>query len=240
MNPSKLLTKIKMDLGIYGMALPFKDGDKSLYDVFTIKSIPTFSIYCPYVMKLNLNLNELTCLKSDYSESIYELPDVFGDKEILYVRKVSPRNRFAGSGNVSSIFDDSLDVYNQLMMTQANANLVSLATPALTFKFMEPRNLHIYNMSSVYGEIDIELAFEHADNMLTIPKTAAESFYELAILDIKMFLYNNLKLVSDIQTAYGTISLKIDEWSSAENDRRDLLERWKDLYHLDTEQFFII
>jgi hypothetical protein len=95
-------------------------------------------------------------------------------------------------------------------------------------------------MSSMYGEIDIEFAVEHTENLSSIPPTAFESFHELAELDIKIFLYNTLKHYNEIQTAYGTISLKIDDWANAEQDRKDLIEKWRDLYHLDGEVFYII
>jgi hypothetical protein len=159
---------------------------------------------------------------------------------LLYVKKVEARNKLIGNGYVNPSFDDSIDTYNSLMLTQANANLVSVAAPPITFKFEAPNLLHLYNISSMYGEVDIEFALEHAENLSTIPPTAFESFHELAELDIKRFLYNTLKHYNEIQTAYGTISLKIDDWAQAESDRKDLLEKWRDLYHLDGEVFFII
>lgn len=241
MNISELLTSIKMDLGIYGLALPFENPDQTLYDVIKLKSIKFFSPYQPQVMKFTLDLTTIRCLKSQYNESIYEIPQgIFGDRRLLYVRKVDPRNKLLGNGYVNPTYDDSIDNFNTMMMTQANANLVSVAAPPITFKYQKPGLLYLYNMATMYGEIDIEVALEHAPNLSTIDDMAFESFYDLATLDIKAFLYNTLKHYTEIQTAYGTISLKIDDWSGAESDRKDLLNGWKDLYHLDTEQFFII
>ena len=61
-----------------------------------------------------------------------------------------------------------------------------------------------------------------------------DSFYELVKLDIKTFLYNN------IQTSFATLNLMIDDWSCAEQERRDLVEIWTDEYHLEDDQFVII
>ena len=49
-----------------------------------------------------------------------------------------------------------------------------------------------------------------------------------------MYLYNALKYYSTIQTAYGTLDLKIDNWENAESERNDLLSQWDDNYHLDS------
>jgi hypothetical protein len=241
MNLSELLTAIKMDLGIYGLALPFPDGDNALYGVLKLKTLKTFSLFCPQVMRISLNLSELKNLQNFYTESIYEIPDIFGERLILFIRKVTPRNKMFGYGFTSPVFDGDINTYNNMAMTQASANLMSMAAPAMTHKFTAPNLLHLFNTASSYNEIDVEFALEHAPNMSTITPMSWDSFYELSLLDIKRFLYNTMKHYGEIQTAYGTINLKIDDWASAEADRKDMLEKWKDLYHMDiSEQFMII
>jgi hypothetical protein len=240
MNLSELFSSIKMDLGIYGIALPFEKENDELHKVLKLKTIKTYSQFYPHIMRLDLKLDDLRCLKSHYNESIYELPDVFGDRRLLYVRKVEQRNKLLGNGYMNPVLDDSMDMYNSLMMGQAAANLTSAATPPFTFKFVGPNLLHLYNMSTMANELTIEFGLEHFDNLASVPNTAWESFYELALLDIKHFLYGVLKHYDQLQTAYGTINLHIDDWSSAEADRKELLNQWRDVYHLDTEQFFII
>jgi hypothetical protein len=240
MNVSELLTSIKMDLGIYGLALPFPDENKALYDTIKLRTLKTFSQFFPYIMRVDFNLNQLKVIKSDYAESIYEIPDIFGDKRIVYVRKVDLKNKLIGNGYMNPVFDDSIDIYNSVMMAQARANLLSTITPPFTFKFVQPNLLYLYNMSTFGAEITVEFGLEHSENLMTIPNSAWESFYELALLDIKRFLYNALKHYNELQTAYGTISLKIDDWANAESERKDLIERWRDVYHLDGENFYVI
>lgn len=239
MNISELLSSIKMDLGIYALRLPFKDPDSALMDVIKLKTLKTFSIYQPHVISLTFDLSdELTKLKEEYMESIYVLPDM--GREYIYVRKIMPKSKLLSSGYISPIFDGSPQTMDFLALTQANANLASVAAPPITFKFEPPNKLHVFNLATMYGMIDIEVGVKHADNLSTIAETSWESFLELATLDIKRFLYNNLKHYKELNTAFGTISLQIDDWSNAEGERRDLVEKWKDLYHLDTEQFIII
>ena len=50
---------------------------------------------------------------------------------------------------------------------------------------------------------------------------------------VKVFLYNNLKLYDEIPTAFGNIKLKIEDYNGADNERTQLLERWRDTFHVD-------
>jgi hypothetical protein len=240
MNLSEMITSIKMDLGIYGLSIPLENEEKKIHDVIKLKTIKTFSQFSPHIMRIDLDMKTLKVLKSNYNESIYVLPDVFGDRKIITIRKVEQKNKLLGNGYVSPILDDSIDLYGGIMMGQAAANLSSTVIPPFTFKFTAPNLLHLFNMSTMANEATIEIGLEHHDNLMSIPNTSWESFYELAILDLKHFYYGILKHYNQLQTAHGTIDLHIDDWASAFQERKDLIERWRDMYHLDAEQFYII
>lgn len=77
---------------------------------------------------------------------------------------------------------------------------------------------------------------EHDDTLASIKPSTEESFYELALLDTKVNLYSNMKYYTELQSAYGTINLRIDDWANAESERKDLLNTWGDTYHLDGPQ----
>jgi len=241
MNISQLLTSIKMDLGIYALRLPFDNSDTQLMEVIKLKTLKTFSAFYPQVTTISVDLaTDLEAIKEEYTESCYVLPDWFGGREIMWINNITPKSKLLGNGYIAPVFDGSAETYNMMMMTQANANLASVAAPPITFKFEAPNKLYLYNMATAYGKIDLEIAVAHADNLSTIPNTAWETFYELALLDIKRFLYNAMKHYTDIQTAYGTIQLKIDDWQSAESERKELIERLRDIYHLEVTPLFII
>jgi hypothetical protein len=57
-------------------------------------------------------------------------------------------------------------------------------------------------------------------------------------LDVKENLYPTMKNFSEIQTAIVNINLKIDDWANAEADRKELINRWDDTYHLDWQPFW--
>lgn len=241
LNLSKLISSIKMDLGVYGMALPFENPDEIFREVLELKTIPTFSQFQPYYLPLKLDLDTLKEIEKNVNYCIYEIPDVFGDAEILFVKKLEE--------DLDSFVHGYLDVgsmmgnmsWGDMMMGQANANLSSLAMPPVTFEYIAPNQIKIFNDSFMYSrKIRLEVALEHNKNLATISKTAQYSFTKLATLDIKMMLYNNLKHYNDLQTAFGNINLKIDDWANAESERSDLLRQWEETYHMDIAQFIII
>ena len=53
-------------------------------------------------------------------------------------------------------------------------------------------------------------------------------------------MYDNLKLYGNLQTAYGNIDIKIDEWSNVDQEREQLIQEWENTWHLDGEQYIII
>jgi hypothetical protein len=92
----------------------------------------------------------------------------------------------------------------------------------------------------MYGMLDIDFNLTHAENLSTVKKSMYDTFYKLVILDMKNFLYGALKHYKNIQTAYGTITLEIDEWAGAAGEREELIERFRDVWHLEQDALYII
>ena len=110
--------------------------------------------------------------------------------------------------------------------------------PKLTFEYIHPRRVRIHNQYSE-SKLVFELGFQHDISLASIPDTCRTSFYELALLDVKENLYPIFKNYTNLSTVYGNIDLKIDTWENAESERRDLIEKWSDTYHLDmTPMYF--
>lgn len=241
-STSRVITSIKMDLGVYGLALPFDNPDEALLNVIKIKTLPTFSQFSPYYMTFVINTSELQ-YKNDgtYQSKIFTIPNMFGDRDILFVRSIDLDISELADGYVDPIYIGNEINYEDLMTAQATANLMSLAIPSVTFKFHPPNKIELFNSGlSFDNKYKITVALEHSENLTTIPKTSWTSFMKLATLDVKKFLYDNLKLYGNLQTAYGNIDIKIDDWSNAEQERNDLIREWEDTWHLDDEQYIII
>ena len=59
LSMSRVITSIKMDLGVYGLSLPFDNPDEALRNVIKIKTLPTFSQFSPQYMTFTIDTNEL-------------------------------------------------------------------------------------------------------------------------------------------------------------------------------------
>ena len=67
----------------------------------------------------------------------------------------------------------------------------------------------------------------------TIEESLVESFMKLATLDVERTLYNNLKNMNNVGSAFKEIQLKIDDWSGAQQQRDELVQQWTETFHLD-------
>lgn len=235
MNLSNIITRIKLKLGLINIATPFENLDETILSIITDITIPTFSIYCPYQDTLNIDIHEMEEVEktSEYKKVL--LPD-FKTRKLLYVLDVGYRtDNMSGAGIYNGL---GLMTYNngygiqQLITANMGARIMNSAVPKITFKYDAPRTLTLYN-AMMSSSLKILLGFEHDKSLASIPESCREEFIKLALLDVKENLYPTLKQYSEINTALGTINLKLDEWADADNMRKDLIDKWDDTYHLD-------
>ena len=241
MNLSDLLTSIKMDIGIYGMTLPFANDDEVLKDVIRLKTVPTFSRYAPYRMMIKFEKNDLIEVERMGNYITFLIPDVFGDRKIISIDSVSDAaledtvGLDAYGGYPFSVCD-----YKNMMLNAQSAQTAHYALPKFTFDFIEPNKLVLYNMSMMSDGLLCEVALSHDTNLSTIDEGHSEAFMKLALLDIKRFLFNAMRNYDEIQTSYGTYKLRTDEWSGAESDRNELLRDWDESFHLEAQSLYYL
>lgn len=240
MNLSNLVTRIKLKLGLINIATPFEDLDSIIVNIITDITIPVFSIYYPYKEKLYINLHDLDVVdkSGDYEKVL--LPD-YKERKLLYVFDINyDTSVLAGlsyySGGTPLMQGNLID---QMMLSNAGASLMNTMIPKITFNFEPPRTLTVYNIYSS-TKLVMELGFEHDKSLATIPETAREEFLKLAMLDVKENLYPSLKQYTELNTAIGNINLKLDDWANAEDQRKELLEKYDDTYHLDFKPMYYI
>ncbi len=194
----------------------------------------------PFKETMHINMRDLELLEK---ESLYEkllLPDFgAGHRKLLYVFDVTyNNNNLSGLGYYGGgvpLLQGNL--WNQTMLANAGSHLMNVMIPKMTFKFEPPRTLYVYNAYSSC-RLDIELGFEHDKTLASIPETSREEYLKLAILECKANLYPTLKHFNEINTAIGTINLKIDDWQDAESQLEQLLEKWDDTYHMDMKPIY--
>lgn len=236
MNMSKLITRIKRNIGIYGIALPIEDIDKEIKDIIIDITLPVFSLYNPYEDHLYIDLQNLERVEKTSTYQSYLLPSALSEK-LLYVKDVRYDDRcISGLGYWGGDIPYLSGVLTeQTLISNAAKNLTNMALPKLNFQYEPPRKLTLYNNYASLKVI-IDMCCKHDQSLQSIRPTAEESFFKLAVLDVKENLYQLVKHYTTIQTAYGTVELKIDDWADAANERKELINQWDDSYHLDLAQ----
>lgn len=236
-DKSHLLKRLKMALGIYSIKLPVSD-DELFEDVIVDTTLPVFSMYVPYKWSMIADLNELrisdryTQDDSSLVSNVYQIPDLFKRQKIIGLYNIRPYIEYNGMMMTSSY--ETIDSYQVLATGQGLANLSSAMVPPQTFEFIPPNRFQIFNQVLYNNKVYLDLMYTHSPELFTIPETARESFFNLALLDCKAYLWNALRYYTTVQTAFGQMDLKVDAWENAEADRRDLLQQWDENYHLDS------
>ena len=88
MNLSQLVTRIKINCGIYAIALPFDNPDEVIADVIKNITLRTFSTYNPCYETFRFDLHSLEKIEKRANYEVYLLPDIFSERELLFVRDV--------------------------------------------------------------------------------------------------------------------------------------------------------
>lgn len=242
MNLSSLISRLKRDTGLAFISLPFDNFDDRIKEVIEDTTLRVFSQYFPQRITKNIDLSQWHRVDDShsYSHVMYEVP-LIDKREVVGIDDV----KLNVVGDSDSFYDPQCDfsigTYTEMMLAQATADLSSLISPAFTFQFDEPTKiLHLYNLGTMGYMVTIDFLLKHPSNLSTIPFTTEESFYELALLDFQAFLYESLKHFDKIETANGTIELKIDDWANAKSDRRELLRDWDTKFHLHRKPIYYI
>lgn len=240
MNISKAVSQLKMQLGLYAIALPFKDPisgettptENVIMDVLTTMTIPTYSQFVPWVREGTIDVGSLHAV--DEREGIYMLPAFLTITPVMYVSDVSlPFYNTRGTyGDIAPAFGINRSVQG-VATAQAYMMVAGQMRAEPSFEYIGNNKIRLYGYPKT--RLSFKVACEHEKNGESIDEGCYDSFMELATLDMKVFMYNTLKLYDGIPTAFGNINLKIEEYQSADADRTALLEKWRDTFHLDMD-----
>lgn len=238
MNLSRCISALKMSLGLYGITLPFKDENTGkpipteniISEVLQTMTIPEYSEFSPWIREYDADVAHLKVV--DRNKSIYMLPPFITMTPIKYVVDVRlPQYNNRGTyGDVAPAYGINRSVQG-VVTSQAYMMVAGQMRAEPTFDYLGENKIKLYGFPKTV--LTFVVAAEHDPSGESIESSCYDSFMELATLDMKVFLYNTLKLYEGIPTAFGTIDLKISDYQSAEADRTQLLERWRDVYHVD-------
>jgi hypothetical protein len=230
-NISRCTSSLIQQLGLYNVNLPFKEPtEKVIQNILKTTTIPEYSEFVPWIKQDTVDIRALKCVNPN--EHIYILPGSLTMTPVKYVSDVAiPSNQFRGSYGAVAPSYGITRAAQGVATGQAAMMLVGQMRSEPTFEYLGYNQIRLYAFPK--SLVTFKVACEHLENGESIEPSCYDSFMQLALLDVKMFLYNNLKLYDGITTAFGTIQLKTDEFQSAESDRNALLEDWRNTFHLD-------
>ncbi len=230
-NLSEFITLIKEDAEISDIPLPVDDA--AIVERFRQSALKEFSVRCPRIEEVVLtNRNMISDANLAINGSVtYQFPkEYYQDSTIIEVLGLDPGDR---SGAAASLYMPSLfcGSADNLLMSIADIKMAtamgSMMTHSPTYKFLSPDKLVVYN-GWTGSSFLVELSLTHDVNLTTVPPGAMTHLRQLAVLDLKAFLYSKLKRKNNQDLGVGQTQLMIDSWESAAGEMRDLLKTWDD------------
>lgn len=244
MNMTKVINDIKMLLGLQTIALPYKEPVEVVIQEILQGSIRTYSHFKPYKKeaydipsrlkspseierKQGIFYIPAALTTTPVHEAYAELAEYVSDDANVSINSFTVGSPFVGYGSYTP-----QDIVNATMTGAAVNKYIGITNAPFMCKWLGDNKVKLYNVPQ-QCLIKFVAKVDHDLNGETIQESCVESFKQLAILDVKMHLYNVLINMQNVGAAHKNIQMAIERWSSAESDREKLLEQWTDTFHLD-------
>lgn len=244
MNISELINDIKVTLGLNTIALPFKQPTENVIKEIIQMSIRTFSEFKPcekegYELRKNLRSPN----EQSKKVGIYFLPESLTTTKVrdacAYLAssqyqngEVSTNAFTVGSPFVGFGSYNPQDIINATMTGAAINKYAAITSRQPTSEWLGYNKIRLYDFPD-NACIRFVVKCNHDENGESITDSCIESFKTLAMLDVKTSLYNTIKNMNNIGSAFKEIQIKIDDWSGAESERNTLVKEWTESFHLD-------
>lgn len=244
MNMSDVINDIKVRLGLNTIALPFDKPTEVVIGEILKGTIRTYSQFQPFEREGCYHKNQLRS-PSDHDRKlgIFILPpemtltpvqyaDAYPISEITYDDAATTNPFTVGSPFVGFGSYYPQDIMNAELTGAAINKFIGVTSTPSSSRWLGFNKIQLFNFPD-----DTLIRFivkcDHDPHGESIPTTCRESFMELAVLDVETSLYNTLKNMNNVGSAFKEIQLKIDEWSSAESNRTTLVKEYTENFHLD-------
>lgn len=232
MNVNVLLDKLKKDIGLNGQ---FKGlyNDTLLLDSIINNSLQTFNRVSGFHLTINLDIISNSWERIyvggllPNTDIAFRIPDMYMDRlcelgvEIKRAFLKSSRRTYAITGYSRGMKDDLL------YMNGKHIQDINTQTPTVTFRAPNTiilKNHAINNLLFNTNVFPIFIECTHANNLATISKGLENWFEELCRYDIMINMYNNDLRNFKIEMGSSSVDLNLENFQSAENDRKQLLE----------------
>lgn len=238
MDVSRFLQELfEYDMGLDALGLSNKFGE--LVKLIDTKSLKTWSLYVPATLITYIDMRSTTNLvKKDFKEAAaeYYIDEPVLDQfhlDIIGLGTLTP----IGNGTVDPYDPESSAYYSSIIASRQNITLEDVllgseATRSRTLintaypwqmekDLVGPRIVRFKNVTDTTGyTLELKVPWP---NIASIPEEYRESFKTMCKLDIKQFLWQQLKFVESVVTPQGNLDLRVSDWESADRDRDEFL-----------------
>lgn len=244
MNISDVINDIKLSLGLETIALPFNKPTEIVLQEIIQTSVRTFSQYKPWIREAFDSIKNLRS-PDDFSKSmgIYILPETLTRTPVQYADAYLANSKYQDEEAAINAFTVGTpfvgfgsyypqDILNANATGAAINKYAGVTSRPQTSKWLGFNKIQLFDFPKE-AYVKFVAKCDHDPSLETIPISCRESFMELATLDVKRVLYNTLKNMNNVGSAFKEIQLRIDDWSGAEDARNALVEKWTNTFHLD-------
>ena len=238
MSPNLLLKKAKRRLGVSTFKLPF--DDEELIDILYEDTLPTFSKYFPKYLTLPINLEKCPPARFKvadkakyYGRRAYHLAEEINryGSEIIPL-DIEDIDYFLNDGSDFITYSGEMAGLTPYEVV-ANSHYSSTAAAMLNVEpvhFFEAPDILILDekgFAQIHGNlIYVTFLTMHNGDLSSINLTYIDYLTRLYMCDLQIALYAVLKHMDKIDTTFGEIDLKIDDWQDAEQKREELQDDW--------------
>ena len=247
MNISDCINDIKITHGLNMIALPFKQPVEVVLADIVKTSIRTFSRFKPWQRECyESRKNLLEKYPGSGDVGIYLLPAAITSTGVITASATYASDKYQRGEVTSNTFTVGSpfvgfgsyypqDILNAVNTGAAINKYAGVTSQPQTSKWLGYNTIQLFDTPK-----DAYLHFVadcyHDPTGETIPESQVESFIRLATLDVERSLYASLKNIVNVGSAYKETAIKIEEWSGSEAARNELIEQWKQSFHLDLIQ----
>ena len=235
-----LLDLIERRLGTRQLNLP-KTLSKDVWadEVIEKDTLRTFSRFFPHKIPYTLTEDRKKGPYYLIDETLCNSVEILGCGDIDWklLSKTAPAWGWGGPGAYFTMFDFFSNSMNldDIAQYQMLTDHVSMLKTSLYVEFQPPNMVRLEsalsnNMTQYLKAIPLNLFVCHSKNLMTIPVTQMESFEQLALCDVGIFLYNNLKYYQNVETVFATTDLNLDVLQDYSNRRDDIITTLRDSY----------
>jgi hypothetical protein len=180
------------------------------------ESLITFSKFFPYQTTTTISDKK----KVEGTNNEYYLESDF---EITGVARVYDNTTMYAGGGLLPYTGNMIDPVSR----QMTADALSINKNPLVYHFNHPNTVTLTPALYVIRETKVLLNCVHPNHFATIPTNLQDEFLKLALYDTKEVLYQIRHRFANLQTAFGSIELFIDDLQDAPDKKQELLDKWR-------------